>query len=131
MTDAVLVPISIGELFDKISILRIKAARMEGDRLANVRCELAALAPLADRHMRPGIEKTVAYLHDVNLALWMIEDDIREYERVGDFGPQFIELARSVYKTNDRRAELKREINMACGSAIMEEKSYAGTAVSD
>lgn len=124
MTDAILAPISIGELFDKIGILEIKRARLEGEPLFHVKQELAALFPLADRCMRPSIEAAVERLFNVNLALWNIEDEIRVYESIGDFGPKFIELARSVYKTNDRRAALKREINIACGSAIVEEKHY-------
>lgn len=127
MTDTILAPISVGELFDKISILEIKRARLAGEPLDNVRRELAALSPLVDRLMeRPGLERAIGYLQDVNLELWHIEDEIRACEARGDFGSRFIELARSVYKVNDRRAALKREINLACGSTIVEEKYYAG-----
>jgi hypothetical protein len=122
-----LAPISLGELIDKITILEIKAVRL-GDpaKLANVRNELALLTaargnlPLAGTN----IEKLTAELKQVNEALWDIEDRIRDCERDQDFGPVFIELARSVYRTNDRRAALKREINLLAGSAIVEEKSY-------
>lgn len=124
MTDAIMAPISLGELFDKIGILEIKRARVQGEKKANVRRELSLLYPLADQHMRPDLKPAVDSLLEVNLALWNIEDEIREHEARGDFGKRFIELARSVYKTNDRRAELKREINIACGSVIIEEKNY-------
>jgi hypothetical protein len=122
-----LAPISLGELIDKITILEIKAVRL-GDpaKLANVRNELALLT--AARRKLPlagtNIEKLTAELKQVNEALWDIEDRIRDCERDQDFGPVFIELARSVYRTNDRRAALKREINLLAGSAIVEEKSY-------
>ena len=128
---AIQVPVSWGELIDKIAILEIKSERIaDAAKLANVRTELAALAEMRDANL-PSDQKVLATLaaltadiKTVNEALWVIEDDIRDCERDKDFGPRFVELARAVYKTNDRRAALKRDINMLLGSALVEEKSY-------
>lgn len=119
-------PVSWGELIDKISILEIKARRLTGPpALANVRRELAALeAVAAEVAGDPRMAGWRGALGEVNAALWDIEDAIREQERAGDFGPRFIELARSVYRRNDARAALKREISLALGSELIEEKSY-------
>jgi len=123
----ILVPISPGELLDKITILRIKAARMrDADKVANVRHELSLLektwqdsgAAAAD------LEPEEANLTRVNEALWVIEDDIRDEERAQRFGDKFIALARAVYVTNDERASIKKRINTLLGSSIVEEKSY-------
>jgi len=153
-----LVPVSAGELLDKITILQIKVARI-GDpaKRANVAVELAALEAVAARaglvaggrgvyraeattDLAEGIVKggadmggarlgdlaaTLAELVAVNGELWDIEDRIRDCERAGDFGPGFVALARSVYRTNDRRAALKARLNQLCGSQLVEEKSYA------
>jgi hypothetical protein len=123
----ILVPVSPGELLDKITILRIKAERMsDAVKVANVRHELALLektwhaAVPADAH--PGADE--AALTAVNSRLWVIEDDIRLQEAARDFGPRFIELARAVYVENDERAAIKKRINVALGSGIVEEKSY-------
>jgi hypothetical protein len=120
------VPVSWGELIDKITILEIKAERLtDPAALANVRRELAALAPhapAADARL-PALR---AALSEVNAALWDIEDRIREKEAVADFGADFVELARAVYRQNDRRAALKRQISLALGSDLIEEKSYPG-----
>ena len=120
-------PISAGELVDKITILRNKAERI-GDpaKEANVRKELAMLEAIAEAALpRPAeIERLTAELSEVNIALWDIEDGKRDCERRGDFGVRFVELARSVYVENDRRAAIKRAINEAAGSEIVEEKSY-------
>jgi hypothetical protein len=120
------VPVSWGELVDKITILRIKSERMtDPEKLANVGKELAILEEkLGERAEIEEIGHLAAELQDVNAALWDIEDDIRDCEREGDFGDSFIALARSVYITNDRRADLKRQINIVLGSGLMEEKSY-------
>ncbi|HEX3366494.1 DUF6165 family protein [Phenylobacterium sp.] len=120
-------PVSWGELIDKISILEIKGRRLtEAAALANVRRELAALeAAAAEVGGDPRLAGWRAALGEVNEALWEIEDAIREQERAGDFGPRFIELARSVYRRNDVRTALKREINLALGSELIEEKSYS------
>jgi hypothetical protein len=122
-----LVPISVGELFDKISILEIKAeAIADPVQHANVMRELAALDAVRGREITaaPELEALYAELQSVNRALWRIEDDIRAVERAGQFDDRFIELARSVYRNNDRRAILKRRINQLTGSDIVEEKSY-------
>jgi hypothetical protein len=122
----VMAPIGFGELIDKITILQIKAERI-GDpgKRANVARELALLEALRDG-LPPtaGLDALAGELKAVNEALWEIEDAIRDCEREGDFGPRFVELARSVYRTNDRRAALKREIDRLLGSTIVEEKSY-------
>lgn len=123
----ILVPVSPGELADKITILRLKAARIaDPAKLSNVRHELAVLTDLAEREMAavPGLAALEAELQEINAALWDIEDDIRAADARGDFGPAFVALAQAVYRTNDRRAEVKRRINMLLGSAIVEEKSY-------
>jgi hypothetical protein len=124
----VLVPVSVGELLDKISILEIKAERIkDAAKLLNVARELEVLsaaraaagfdeARLADAYRR---------LKAINEALWGIEDDIRDYEARGDFGPEFIRLARAVYQTNDERSRVKKELNGLAGSTLIEEKSYS------
>jgi hypothetical protein len=122
------VPISPGELLDKITILRIKSQRMtDPKKLANVRGELEALeatwmsTPLAKIDTQAEVQK----LRAVNERLWVIEDDIRDKERAQEFDAEFIRLARAVYFENDERAAIKRRINAALGSSIVEEKSYA------
>ncbi|MBU0725009.1 MAG: hypothetical protein KJ904_17300 [Alphaproteobacteria bacterium] len=128
---AIQVPVSWGELMDKISILEIKSERIDdAAKLVNVRAELTALAGVrganlpADRPTLDALDRLMADIKAVNEALWEIEDDIRDCERARDFGDRFVALARAVYKTNDKRAELKREINTLLGSALVEEKSY-------
>jgi len=121
------VPIAPGELLDKITILRIKSARMrEAAKLANVRHELALLEATwrAAVAAPERVRRDEQALEAVNQRLWVIEDDIRACEAARDFGPRFIELARSVYIENDERAAIKRRINLALGSTIVEEKSY-------
>jgi hypothetical protein len=123
----ILVPISPGELLDKITILRIKAARMSDPaKVANVRHELGLLEKTwresGAAAVNLGVEE--ASLTRVNEALWIIEDDIRDEERAGRFGERFVELARAVYVTNDERAAIKKRINQLLGSTIVEEKSY-------
>lgn len=118
------VPVSWGELVDKITILEIKSERMDDPKkLANVTRELwllnRKLSPVAAQVLRLKLK-----LKEVNTALWEIEDEIRDCERAKDFGPRFIELARAVYVTNDQRADVKREINFALSSELVEEKSY-------
>lgn len=124
---SIMAPISAGELVDKITILRVKAARI-GDpaKEANVRKELAMLEATAEQHLpKTGeIDRLTAELAEVNGALWDIEDGKRDCERRGEFGDRFVQLARSVYVENDRRAAIKRAINEAAGSDIVEEKSY-------
>ena len=121
------IDIAPGELIDKITILEIKSERIDDpEKLANVRIELDVLAAARDAAIAPSdaMTRLTADLKSVNEALWVIEDDIRDCERDGDFGPKFIDLARAVYKTNDKRAALKREINVLLGSRLVEEKSY-------
>jgi hypothetical protein len=124
---SVLVEVSPGELIDKITILEIKLARLaDAAALANVRREYDALE--RERARLPAsaeLARLASELKAVNETLWVIEDDIRDCERAKDFGAAFVELARAVYRNNDRRAALKREINLLLGSAIIEEKSYA------
>ena len=127
--DAVLVPVSFGELIDKMTILEIKAQRMQDPaKIANVRNELALLTAARARFSICGhaVDRLKAELTQTNEALWDIEDRIRDCERDKNFGAEFVELARSVYRTNDRRAALKRQINELAGSPIVEEKSYRG-----
>ncbi len=123
----ILAPVSWGELLDKITILDIKAERIaDADKLANVRREreaLVAVAAQADT-ARAEVATLVDELRAVNTTLWEVEDEIRDCERAKDFGPRFVELARQVYHTNDRRAALKRELNGLLGSELVEEKSY-------
>jgi tetratricopeptide (TPR) repeat protein len=122
------IEVSFGELLDKVTILEIKSERLtDAVKLEHVRVELAALMAARDRALREpeGLAGLTAELKAVNEALWEIEDALRACERGGDFGPRFIELARSVYRTNDRRAALKRRINERLGSELIEEKAYA------
>jgi hypothetical protein len=121
------VPISFGELLDKITILEIKLEHMtdEGKR-ANVRKELELLQATWSKapESRHDIGAQHAALKAVNERLWVIEDDIRDKERAKAFDAEFVRLARAVYFENDDRARIKREINTALGSALVEEKSY-------
>ncbi|KAA0586251.1 tetratricopeptide repeat protein [Azospirillum lipoferum] len=123
----ILAPVSWGELLDKITILDIKTERIaDADKLANVRREreaLVAVAAQADT-ARPEVAALIDELRAVNTTLWEVEDEIRDCERAKDFGPRFVELARQVYHTNDRRAALKRDLNRLLGSDLVEEKSY-------
>ena len=128
MTDGTIkIDVAPGELIDKITILEIKSDRMEDPaKLKNVRAELALLSETRDVEVPESaeLEMLTERLREANEALWVIEDDIRACEAAGDFGETFVELARSVYRTNDERARIKREINELLGSAIVEEKSY-------
>lgn len=122
------VPISPGELLDKITILRIKSARMaDPKKLANVRRELKALEQTweSSPYAAIDIEAELDALLRVNERLWTIEDDIRDKERIGTFDADFIRLARAVYVENDERAAIKRRVNIKLGSSLVEEKSYA------
>ena len=121
------IPLSVGEIMDKITILEIKAERIvDAGKVANVTAELDTLRPLVthDALNTASIKALVAELKDINEALWDIEDDIREKENAKDFGEAFITLARAVYVTNDKRADVKKQINLATGSTLIEEKSY-------
>ncbi len=123
-----LVPISPGELIDKITILEIKSQRMtDAAKLHNVRTELSLLTETwkASAYSATDISAEWAGLRDVNGKLWDIEDRIRDQERDARFDAEFIELARAVYVTNDERAAIKKRINTRLGSLLVEEKSYA------
>jgi hypothetical protein len=125
------IPVSFGELIDRITILEIKSERLRAEAaLANVRDELALLLTIAAPLFatQAAVTETKSRLRSVNEKLWDVEDRLREKESAGDFGTEFVELARSVYKNNDARAALKRKINDALPCGIVEEKSYAGLA---
>jgi len=122
------VPISPGELIDKLTILEIKSERIADPRkVQNVRYELDLLEQTWQSSEYGGADVTAerAALKHINEQLWVIEDEIRDKERAQAFDARFIELARAVYVTNDERAAVKRRINERLGSAIVEEKSYA------
>ncbi|MGV8998006.1 MAG: DUF6165 family protein [Parvibaculaceae bacterium] len=124
---SILIDVGPGELIDKITILMIKSERMSDEaKLKNVRHELAVLETARKAHIPASTElaRLEADLKRVNEELWVIEDDIRQCEADRDFGETFIDLARSVYKQNDKRAALKKDINLLTGSTIIEEKSY-------
>ena len=122
------VVLSVGELIDKITILQLKMKFIKNKKqLNNVSNELGTLKPLLKENNleTPKINELFAELYEINLELWKIEDKIREKERQSDFKDEFISLARSVYFTNDKRAEIKKKINLISGSELVEEKSYA------
>ena len=124
----ILIPGSPGELIDKITILEIKFGKiLDVSKRMNVGRELEALSISLEQNIIISTELAALKLNlkKVNEVLWDIEDDIRSCERKSDFGPIFVKLARSVYFQNDRRAALKKEINVLLGSDIIEEKSYA------
>ena len=121
------IPISPGELLDKITILQIKSERIDDPaKVANVRTELDMLNAVWQQAVEDDAEISAlsAELKSINEALWEIEDDIRDEERNKRFGERFIELARAVYVTNDERANAKKKVNLHLNSSIVEEKSY-------
>jgi len=123
----ILIPISPGELLDKITILQIKAERMtDPAKVANVKTELDLLSKVWSEAVAADAEITAltAELKSINEALWEIEDDIRDEERNKRFNERFVELARAVYVTNDERANAKKKVNLHLNSTIVEEKSY-------
>lgn len=121
-------PAPAGDVLDRITILRIKAARVSGDAAANVARELSALdTTWAEAGLgAPEAAAELAALAEVNLALWEVEDRLRAFEAAGDFGAAFVADARSVYRLNDRRAALKRAVNLRLGSELIEEKLHPG-----
>ena len=124
----ILVPVSPGELLDKITILRIKSQRMaDPNKLANVRLELDALEATwkSSAYASIDVDGEVRALQAVNERLWTIEDAIRDQERAQVFDAEFVRLARSVYIENDDRAAIKRRLNLKLGSSLVEEKSYS------
>jgi hypothetical protein len=122
----ILIPVSVGELIDKITILRIKSERLKTAGLDNVRHELALLQDIFATRVEQtaDLERLVAELARVNEILWDIEDAKRDCERTKTFDDRFTQLARSVYIENDKRARIKRSINQLTKSSIVEEKSY-------
>ena len=122
------VEVSPGELIDKITILEIKLERIDdAKKLKNIKSEWETLTAARDAAVEPSeeLERLTAELKQINERLWEIEDHIRECERDKNFGDKFVELARGVYKNNDERSRLKRDINKLLGSRLIEEKSYA------
>ena len=123
-----LIPISWGELFDKITILQIKLENLQDkNALKNVKIEYDELFKIYENNFRvhANAKRLLADLKTINKTLWNIEDDIRDKERHKTFDEEFIELARSVYITNDERSRIKRNINETFGSQLIEEKSYS------
>ena len=118
-------PISIGELVDKITILEIKKNKLQNSKLENVLKELSYLRRLMKKNKIEITDDLFTQLKEINLTLWNIEDQIRIKEKNKEFDNIFIELARSVYFKNDKRAEIKKRINQLSNSEITEEKSYA------
>ena len=124
-SSSILAPVSLGELIDKITILEIKQIHMTGAKLKNVNKELKLLKKiLQDKNLEIDID-LINSLKEVNNNLWQIEDNIRIKERDQKFNKEFIQLARSVYKENDKRASIKKEINQKYNSKLIEEKSYS------
>lgn len=122
-----MIEVSYGELFDKISILEIKSAQVTDPlKLANVSLELGRLLEVLRGQVQSDekVDALSAQLHQINVALWLVEDQLRDKERDKQFDGAFVELARSVYKLNDERARLKHELNTRLGSRIVEEKNY-------
>lgn len=118
------IEVSNGEIVDKLTILQIKLERMSDQaKLQNVKTEYEELAPIVDQLLGRD-DPLYQGLYQINGELWDIEDRIRELEKAKDFGPEFVEVARSVYFKNDKRAAIKRDINQKTGSALFEEKSY-------
>lgn len=119
-----LVPISLGELIDKITILEIKKENFSGDKLNNVEKELDSLLKFYNEMETDELFLLKSKLLEVNKKLWKIEDDLREKERNKEFDQEFIELARAVYFTNDERSRIKKDINLLTNSEFIEEKGY-------
>ncbi|APJ04768.1 DUF6165 family protein [Silvanigrella aquatica] len=118
-------PISIGELLDKITILEIKSSRIsDPSKLMNIKKELKLLSDVCQKNNINLNDSLISELKKYNESLWDIEDKIRDKERAKQFDEEFIGLARAVYFTNDKRADVKKQINMKSGSALVEEKSY-------
>lgn len=123
--EPILIPVSYGELLDKVTILRIKLNRIKDqDKLANVSKELRLLEEVCTKSGINLSDLPIQELEEINTALWDIEDAIRDKERKREFDEEFVQLARSVYKINDRRFEVKLKINKRYSSSLVEEKSY-------
>jgi Family of unknown function (DUF6165) len=129
-SNPILIEIGAGDLIDRVTILRIKSERIaDSGKRANVMSQLVALESARSNLLRlfPALAAVEAELKEINETLWDVENAIRRCETCGDFGPRFIDLARTVHKNNDKRADLKRKVNALTGSRIAEEKSYDGT----
>ena len=127
--NTIMVPVSVGELIDKITILEIKAERIDdAGKLANVRTELEGLQPLlaAQVQRAPQLHELKQQLKAINLRMWEIQDALRECEAAQTFDDAFIQLARGVYQTNGQRVTVKNHINQLAGSTLVEEKQYQG-----
>ena len=120
----ILAPVSIGELIDKITILQIKEKHMDGTKLKNIQKELNYLTQVIKDNQINIKDEYIDNLREINSDLWIIEDQIRELESRKSFGDQFVDLARSVYIINDKRAAAKKELNIQYGSDLIEEKLY-------
>jgi hypothetical protein len=119
------IEVSIGEIVDKLSILHIKKDNITDEsKLENINKEYLYLHEIVFSELKISYDEDYARLLEVNKSLWVIEDDLRDKERINEFDQDFIDLARSVYYTNDKRAEIKKEINLKYGSLFVEEKSY-------
>ena len=120
------IPVSVGELVDKITILKIKLTQIKDkDKLINVQKEHDTLTFLNQYvTIQKDVLKYQQQLMEVNLRLWFLEEDIRYYEKTNFFESAFIDVARKIYKTNDERSRIKKEINILCNSALVEEKSH-------
>ena len=120
------IPVSVGELVDKITILKIKLTQIKDkDKLVNVQNEHNALTSLIEYvRIQKDVLNHQQQLMEVNLRLWFLEEDIRHYEKIQHFTGDFIEVARKIYKTNDERSRIKKEINVLCNSELVEEKSH-------
>jgi hypothetical protein len=134
LAEPILIPVAAGELFDKKTILEIKRQRIrDPQQLANVERELGLLTAIAGRLLAGldsagPVERLECELREINAALWDLENAVRAHEQSGSFGEGFVGTARSIYAGNDRRAAVKRQINLLLNSAIVEEKSHTGTA---
>lgn len=129
MNNDIVIPVSIGELIDKITILEIKNENItDEDKLTNVRSELDSLRKVM-KNLVMGEAWDASALQDrlkaVNKDIWDAEDVIRDLDRRGEFGREFVQIARSIYRLNDARADTKRKINILSGSNIIEEKGYS------
>ena len=120
------IPVSVGELVDKITILKIKLTQIKDrEKLINVQKEHDALTSLVEYvKIQKDVLEHQQQLMKVNLAIWFLEEDVRHYEKHNHFEKEFIDVARKIHKTNDERSRIKKEINTLCNSALVEEKSH-------
>jgi len=120
------IPVSVGELVDKITILKIKLNQIKDkNKLVNVQYEHDTLTSLSEYvTIQKDVLEQQQQLMEINLRLWFLEEDIRHYEKTNFFESAFIDVARKIYKTNDERSRIKKEINVLCNSELVEEKSH-------